>query len=141
MLLSRELYCCRFSTGRLAGPRVRTPLMTLLRIGSLKFCQIGSYSSLAFWPQTSANSWLSRAASSWRRAFSSVMLVSYAQLATVLWYITSSALELKLCTKSCAPASSAAKFPGCRWGSSARAAGGGGSSSSSGDGYRRRENL
>lgn len=56
--------CCRFSTGRLAGPRVRTPLMTLLRIGSLKFCQIGSYSSLAFWPQTSANSWLSSAASS-----------------------------------------------------------------------------
>lgn len=56
--------CCRFSTGRLAGPRVRTPLMTLRRMGSLKFCQIGSYRSLAFWPQTSANSWLSKAASS-----------------------------------------------------------------------------
>ena len=64
-LRSTRPTCCRFATGRLAGPRVRTPLMTLRRIGSLKFCQIGSYRSLAFWPQISANSWLSRAASSY----------------------------------------------------------------------------
>lgn len=61
---SIELTFCRFSRGRLAGPRMRTPLRTLFSIGSVKFCQIGSYSSLAFWPQTSENSWLSRAASS-----------------------------------------------------------------------------
>lgn len=61
---STGLTFCRFSRGRLAGPRMRTPLRILFSIGSVKFCQIGSYSSLAFWPQASENSWLSRAASS-----------------------------------------------------------------------------
>jgi hypothetical protein len=38
--------------------------MTLCSFVSVKFCQIASYNSLAFWPQASVNSWLSRAASS-----------------------------------------------------------------------------
>lgn len=38
--------------------------MILRSFWSVKFCQMDSYSSLAFLPQTSANSWLIRAASS-----------------------------------------------------------------------------
>jgi hypothetical protein len=56
--------CCRWARGRLAGPRVRIDPMILRSFESVKFCQMDSYNSLAFLPQTSANSWLTRAASS-----------------------------------------------------------------------------
>lgn len=38
--------------------------MTFLSVESVKFCQMGPYSSLAFLPQTSANSCLMSSASS-----------------------------------------------------------------------------
>lgn len=72
-------------------------------------------------------------APTWSRAFSSVMLVLYAQLAAVLWNSTCSALELWLSAKSCAPASSGEKLPGCNPGSSAGA--GDGTSSRSSDSH------
>lgn len=56
--------CCRPAKGRLAGPRVRIVSMALRSFESVKFCQMGSYSSLAFLPQTSVNSCLMSSVSS-----------------------------------------------------------------------------
>lgn len=56
--------CCRWARSKLAGPRMRITSMALRSFESVKFCQMGSKSSLAFLPQISANSCSMSSASS-----------------------------------------------------------------------------